>query len=69
MYNAAEIPGIDCQKLIYFAVSVFWRAGAHEWPWQGEYVYSEFGSYLEPMRLFLLDEESFPAGMALSVWG
>jgi hypothetical protein len=68
VYNAAEIPGIDCQKLIYFAVSVFWRAGAHEWPWQGEYVYSEFGSYLEPMRLFLLDEESFPAGMALSVW-
>ena len=68
VYKAAEIPRIDCHKLIYFAVSVFWRAGAHEWPWQGGYVHSGFGSYLEPMRLFLLEEQSFPAGMALSVW-
>ena len=67
VYKAAEIPMIDCRKVIYFATSIFWRAGAHEWPWQGGYVHCELGLYLEPMRLFLLEEQSFPVGMALNV--
>lgn len=28
VYEGARIPEIDCEKLIFFAMSVYWRAGA-----------------------------------------
>jgi hypothetical protein len=67
VYPTAQIAEIDTKRLIYFAMSVFWRAGAHSWPWQGETIELDFGPYLEPIRKFLLDEQSFPDHMALYV--
>ena len=66
IYKTSAIPELDGTKLVYFAMSVFWRAGAHWWPWEGERVNLQLGPYLEPIRLFLLDQESFPDQMALA---
>jgi hypothetical protein len=66
IYKTSAIPELNGTKLVYFAMSVFWRAGAHWWPWEGEYVNLQLGPYLEPIRLFLLDQEPFPDQMALA---
>jgi hypothetical protein len=29
VYNATNVIGLDLDKLVYFAVSVFWRASVH----------------------------------------
>jgi hypothetical protein len=57
----------DTTFLIYFAMSVFWRAGAHTWAFGGEEIHIELGPYEEPMRKFLLGEQGFPNDMALYV--
>jgi len=31
-YEGRSVPGIDVAQLGYFALSVFWRGAAHEWP-------------------------------------
>lgn len=67
VYRAARIPEIDCQKLVYFAMSVFWRAGAHSWPWQGDCLHIDLGAYLEPIRVFLMGLAAFPPRTALVV--
>ncbi|MGA2738982.1 MAG: hypothetical protein ABSG65_16210 [Bryobacteraceae bacterium] len=67
VYPAARILDIDTTRLIYFAMSVFWRAGVHSWPWEGEDVQIELGPYLEPIRRFLMGEGGFPSNMALFV--
>jgi hypothetical protein len=49
--------GVDMDKLAYFALSVFWRAGAHKWKskYTVKYNYSiDLKDYLEPIRRFLL---------------
>lgn len=64
------ILGLDMDAVIYFACSVFWRAGTYKWS-RGRMrlspVHIELGRYLEPLRLFLLDKATFPSDMALFV--
>jgi hypothetical protein len=67
VYTANSIPEIDVEKLVYFGVSIFWRAGAHTWKHGKETVHIQLGPYLEPLRLFLLDQSPFPGRMALSL--
>jgi hypothetical protein len=67
LYQANLIPEIDVDRLIYFGVSIFWRAGAHTWKHGKDEVHIQLGSYLEPLRLFLLDQGPFPEQMALSL--
>jgi hypothetical protein len=67
VWRAAEIPGIDAESIIYFAMSVFWRAGAHAWSNGKRIVSIDLGHHLEPLRLFLRDEEPFPPDMELIV--
>jgi len=31
LHRCVGVPGIDVEKLTYFAMSIFWRAAAHDW--------------------------------------
>ena len=55
-FAAGLIPNIDVDALEYFALSVFWRAAAHNWaPVHGDkYERLQFGPYQEEIRKFLL---------------
>lgn len=67
LFPIASIAEIKAEKLIYFAMSVFWRAGVHTW-WDGKKAVTiELGPYLEPLRLFLRDDGGFPEDMLLAV--
>ncbi len=62
--------GIDTEKLAYFALSVVWRAGVHKWRnlYSDQPVYSiNIGTFLEPMRRYLLGISPFPANVAVNV--
>ena len=65
-YDASLIPEMDCDKLIFFAMSVFWRAGATTWPYGRKSIHIDLGSFLEPIGLFLLGG-AFPEKMLLDV--
>jgi hypothetical protein len=56
--------GVEADQLSYFAASVFWRAGVHNWPVADRI---ELGPYEEQLRLFLLDEADFPQDGVLIV--
>jgi hypothetical protein len=66
---SGEDIGIDMDKLAYFGLSVFWRAGAHTWPskLRVEPTYSiDLGPWLDPIGQFLLGGE-WPGGLSLMV--
>ncbi len=65
--NMPELTQADTDMLIYFAMSVFWRAGIHDWRYEGRHIGVDLGPYLEPIRLFLLDQAPFPDRMILTV--
>lgn len=74
VYDGRNVPGVDVNKIVYFAASVFWRGAAHLWndprdkaPGGGP-VNITFGEHLEPLRKFLMDEGPFPDLMYLSTW-
>ena len=54
-------------KLVYFGLSVIWRAGVNRWSDDHRTINIDLGPYLEPLRLFLLDETPFPRSMLLAV--
>lgn len=67
-YAGAEL-GLDMEKLAYFAISVFWRAGVNQWPSKMTLnpVYSiDLGPCLASMREFLMGG-TFPDGIALRI--
>jgi hypothetical protein len=62
LYDAAVVLGDYTADFIYFAASVFWRAGAREWT-VGANKASDIdlgNGYLEQLRRFLLGEEILP---------
>jgi hypothetical protein len=66
-YAGREIEGVDVDKLIYFGVSVFWRASAHRWEvFDGE-VHMPLGEFEEPLRRFLLSGERLKEDVLLMV--
>jgi hypothetical protein len=68
VFAGADI-GLDMDQLAYFALSVFWRAGCHQWPstLTVKKTYSiDLGPYLEPIREFLFGG-GFPNGMSLMI--
>jgi hypothetical protein len=69
-YSGAAIPAIDMEALVYFALSVFWRASAHTWKNVSGYMEGiELGPFEETIRRFLLGEQ-FPDNtvVLVSVW-
>jgi len=68
LYSGAKIPEIDMEKLGYFALSVFWRGGAHEWKTLGRVIPRvSLGEMEEKIRTFLLGVAGFPADAVLFV--
>lgn len=73
VYDISKVNAFNVQKLIYFGISIFWRGAVHEWQTSvtGQRAPEvNLGAYEEPIRRFLLGENSFPANVALKldVW-
>jgi hypothetical protein len=66
-FQGESVQGMDLQKLAYFAVSVFWRAGVFQWTLLEQAHRLSLGPYEEALRLYLLDEAPFPERAALHV--
>ena len=65
----ADIADIDVHKLVYFAVSVVWRAAAHKWKLRGaSHPCLGLGPYKELLRRFLLGHAAFPDSASLLLW-
>jgi hypothetical protein len=69
-YSSAAIPTINMDALVYFALSIFWRASAHMWRNVSGFMEGiELGPFEESIRKFLVGGE-FPADtvVLVSVW-
>jgi hypothetical protein len=67
VYSAAKNTEIHCDKLIHFAMGVFWKASAHSWSGSRTEPMIELGPYGESLRKFLRGEAGFPDHMALTI--
>jgi hypothetical protein len=67
LYEGAMITEINTEALVYFGMSVFWRAAVHTWKTPDGTVRIDLGQYEEPVRLFLRDEGPFPDNMVMTV--
>jgi hypothetical protein len=67
LYEGATIGDLNTKALVYFGLSVFWRAAVHNWKTPDGEVGVELGPYEEPLRLFLLGEQPFPSNMVITV--
>jgi hypothetical protein len=67
IFNTSTIPGLDVEKLVYFCVSVFWRAAVREWESSGrKYRGITLGpKYQEQIRRYLLADAYFPENAAV----
>jgi hypothetical protein len=62
LYAGANITAFDMDKLVYFAASIFWRGGVHEWEIDGQQAPKvDLHEHEEPLRVFLLGQGRFPS--------
>jgi hypothetical protein len=69
IYNASSVPGVSIEKLVYFCVSVFWRASVCDWESSGE-KYHAIGlgtKYQEQIREYLVRVGELPQAASVSV--
>ena len=66
-YAAARNPEIDCEKIIHFALGIFWKAGVHSWNRSRTAPLINLGVYAEPIRRFLRGEQGCPESIALTI--
>ncbi len=60
------VAGIEIDKLVYFAASVFWRASVHVWRFGGIQTTIDLGPrYSEAFRQYLLGDADFPNAAVL----
>ena len=72
-YAGANIENIDVEKLVYFGLSIFWRAAVHRWTISETASPTKripLGPYEDPIRRFLVGEAGFPENTVLmiTVW-
>jgi hypothetical protein len=68
-FDTADVPGIDHGQIVYFALSMFWRAAVHVWQAGKDIIEPiDLGPYQENIRRFLRDEEALSPHIFLSVW-
>ncbi len=68
-YDTAGIAGIEHSKIIYYSISVFWRAAVHAWRVGRETITPiDLGPYEVGMKRFLRSEDSLSNNVYLSVW-
>ena len=66
-YAGTDIAAIDVNKIVHFALGLFWRASVHSWRTKGRRIRIDLGRYGEPIRQFILGIGPFPARVFLSV--
>jgi hypothetical protein len=66
-YAAMKNPEIHPDKLIHFAMGVFWKAAVHSWSGTSTETKIDLGPYADPIRKFLRRETTFPEHMALTI--
>lgn len=65
VYAASRNPAIEIEKLIHFAIGVFWKSSIHSWRGDKTESQIELGPYRERVRTFLLGETPFPQNIGL----
>jgi hypothetical protein len=61
VYDVQLLLGEMIESYLYFAASIFWRASAHRWKLDREWLDRVvLGPYQEPFRQYLLNEAPFP---------
>ncbi len=68
-----QVAGVNVDQLVYFALSIFWRASVHQWhdPDTDRVIETiALGEYEEPIRQFLANGASWPSNVVVlvSVW-
>ena len=66
-YAAFRNPEIEVDKLVHFAMGVFWKASVHSWVGNSREPRIELGPYREKVRTFLRRDTPFPQHMGLVV--
>lgn len=66
-YAAVDNPDIDVDKLVHFGMGVFWKAAIHSWRESETEPLIQLGPYLEPVRMFLKGETTFPERMIFNI--
>lgn len=67
IYYAGENPEIDVDKLIHFALGIFWKASAHSWTRDKSEPKIDLGEHSEHLRKWLRGEGSLPRDMSLHI--
>jgi hypothetical protein len=66
-YAGAHIDNIDMDQLIFFGLSLFWRASVHTWNILDGEVHLPLGDHEEALRLCLLGKAAMPGDVAMNV--
>lgn len=66
-YAGREIPHVNMDKLIFFGLSLFWRASVHTWTLLDGEIHLPLGPDEEPLRHCLLGQAYIPNNMTMSV--
>ncbi len=67
VYLGARNPEIHVERLVHFAMGVFWKAGTHSWRGSETEPMIDLVEYAEPIRKFLRAESGFPDHAALTI--
>jgi hypothetical protein len=67
IYAAARNPAIHSDKLIHFAMGVFWKAAVYPWSSLRDGPMIDLKAYAEPIRTFLRGETGFPEHTMLTI--
>lgn len=67
IYYAADNPEIKAEKLVHFAMGMFWKAAVHAWRCDDRVTNIDLGSYADGVRRWLLGEDRFPEYICLQV--
>lgn len=69
LYLGSKIPGLSLGPLVFFAISVLWRASVHAWAVPASSpLQNPLGRYEEEFRLFLLGHAKLPPYARLMLW-
>lgn len=66
IYHAEKNPEIDVEKIVHFALGIFWKAGVYSWGGRDKPPMLDLGIYAEEIRLWLRGESLFPKNVSIS---
>jgi len=69
IYCGSHIPEVNVEQLVYFCISVFWRASVKDW-WSSGHKYESINlgtKYQEEIRRYLLGDLKLPDSFAVTV--